>query len=125
MIRGGAIVVIFAAILIAVPFSSFIPAAVGFVAIGLGCGPIFPSMLHATPANFGEKYSGSVIGVQMTFAYCGMTFTPILFGKLAEATTIRILPFGVILLAALVLILTEILNRMLVKHPANISFTEE
>lgn len=125
MIRGGAIVVIFAAILIAVPFSSFIPAAVGFVAIGLGCGPIFPSMLHATPSNFGEKYSGSVIGVQMAFAYCGMTFTPILFGKLAEATTIRILPFGVILLAALVLILTEILNRMLVKHPANISFTEE
>lgn len=94
------------------------PAVAGFVAVGLGCGPIFPCMLHATPTNFGAEHSGSVIGVQMAFAYCGMTFTPILFGKLAEATTIRLLPFGVALLAGLVLLFTELLNRSVAKRKA-------
>ena len=94
------------------------PAAAGFIAVGLGCGPIFPCMLHATPTNFGAEHSGSVIGVQMAFAYCGMTFTPILFGKLAEATTIRLLPFGVALLAGLVLLFTELLNRSVAKRRA-------
>lgn len=124
LIRWGAAVVICAAVLIAIPFRSFIPAAIGFVAVGLGCGPIFPSMLHATPSNFGKQYSGSVIGVQMAFAYCGMTFTPILFGKIAEATTVRLLPFGIMLLAALVLVLTELLNRTVAKRPVNIVSSE-
>ena len=75
-------------------------------------------MTGATPTNFGAEYSGSVIGVQMAFAYCGMTFTPILFGKLAEATTIRLLPFGVALLAGLVLLFTELLNRSVAKRKA-------
>lgn len=92
------------------------PAAAGFIAVGLGC--VFPCMLHATPTNFGAEHSGSVIGVQMAFAYCGMTFTPILFGKLAEATTIRLLPFGVALLAGLVLLFTELLNRSVAKRKA-------
>ncbi len=95
------------------------PAAAGFIAVGLGCEPIFPCMLHATPTNFGVEHSGSVIGVQMAFAYCGMTFTPILFGKLAEATTIRLLPFGVALLAGLVLLFTELLNRSPSSRNAN------
>ena len=75
-------------------------------------------MTGATPTNFGAEHSGSVIGVQMAFAYCGMTFTPILFGKLAEATTIRLLPFGVALPAGLVLLFTELLNRSVAKRKA-------
>lgn len=107
-----------ALIAVALPFGAFAPAVAGFVAVGLGCGPIFPCMLHATPTNFGAEHSGSVIGVQMAFAYCGMTFTPILFGKLAEATTIRLLPFGVALPAGLVLLFTELLNRSVAKRRA-------
>lgn len=120
MIRIGTGIVIGGAALIAValPFGAFAPAVAGFIAVGLGCGPIFPCMLHATPTNFGAAHSGSVIGVQMAFAYCGMTFTPILFGKLAEATTIRLLPFGVALLAGLVLLFTELLNRSVDKRRA-------
>lgn len=112
MIRGGTAVIILAAILIAVsvPIGSYIPAVAGFITVGLGCGPIFPSLIHSTPDNFGKKYSGAVLGVQMAFSYCGMTFTPILFGKLAELTTIKLLPYGIILLAGLVLIMTELLN---------------
>lgn len=117
MIRGGAVAVLVAAVLIAVaiPIRSYIPAVIGFAAVGLGCGPIFPCLIHAAPSNFGESNSGSVIGVQMAFSYFGMTFTPLLFGKLAEATTIKLLPFGVILFAALVLLFTELMNAAVAK----------
>lgn len=117
MIRGGCVVILIAAVLIvvSVPVGSFIPAAVGFVTVGIGCGPVFPSLLHAAPDNFGKRYSGAVIGVQMAFSYFGTTFTPLLFGKLAEVTTVKLLPFGVAVLAVLVLVLTELLNRAVKK----------
>lgn len=121
MIRGGLSVVLIAAILIAVaiPVRSYIPAVVGFTLVGLGCGPVYPSLIHSAPKNFGEENSGSVIGVQMAFSYCGMTFTPILFGKIAELTTIKLLPFGIILFAALVLIFTELTNFKTRKNQIN------
>ena len=54
----------------------------------------------------------------IALAYCGMTFPPLRFGKLDEATTIRLLPFGVALLAGLVLLFTELLNRSVAKRRA-------
>lgn len=47
----------------------------------------------------------------MAFSYTSMTFTPLVFGELAEAVTIKLLPFGVALLALLVLLFTELMNR--------------
>jgi fucose permease len=58
----------------------------GFLAIGLGCAPIFPSLLHETPANFGEKHSQSIMGLQMASAYVGITLMPFLFGEIATFT---------------------------------------
>ena len=45
----------------------------------------------------------------MAFSYTGMTFTPLLFGELA--VTIKLLPFGVALLALLVLLFAELMSR--------------
>ena len=47
----------------------------------------------------------------MAFSYPGMTFTPPGFGELAEAVNIKLLPFGVALLALLVLLFTELMTR--------------
>jgi len=57
----------------------------GFFLIGLGCAPIFPSLLHETPRNFGEKNAQTVMGMQMASAYVGITLMPLLFGRLASA----------------------------------------
>lgn len=113
MVRIGLFVVLAGAALIALslPFASFLPALIGFLLVGVGCGPVFPCLIHAVPNNFGAQYSGSVIGLMMAFSYTGMTFTPLLFGELAEAVTIKLLPFGVALLALLVLLFTELMNR--------------
>ncbi len=118
MIRTGIIAVLVGAALIA--FAAFVGAfalsVIGFLLVGLGCAPVFPSLLHSVPGNFGKKYSGSVIGVTMAFSYTGMIFTPVLFGKLAELTTIELLPFGVMLLAAGVYFFTEMMNFKVKKN---------
>jgi fucose permease len=70
--------------LLFLPFSeSVLP---GFLLVGLGCAPIFPSLLHETPVNFGEKNSQTIMGMQMASAYVGITMMPFLFGKIAILT---------------------------------------
>ena len=54
--------------------------------------PIFPSLLHETPRNFGEKHSQAIMGLQMASAYVGITLMPLLFGKLASYVGYASLP---------------------------------
>ena len=83
----------------------------GFFLIGLGCAPIFPSLLHETPRNFGEKHSQAIMGVQMASAYVGITLMPLLFGKLASYLGYSLLP-GFLGAALLVKVyMTYALNR--------------
>nr|MBI1232486.1 MFS transporter [Cytophagales bacterium] len=69
-------------VVLSLPFS--ITQMPGFLLIGLGCAPIFPSLIHETPRNFGEKHSQTIIGMQMASAYIGITIMPLLFGKMAS-----------------------------------------
>ena len=71
------------------------------VLIGLGCAPIYPCIIHATPGHFGADKSQSVIGVQMASAYIGNCIMPPLFGLVANHIHVALLP--VYLLAILVL----------------------
>ena len=66
---------------------------IGFVAIGVGCAPIYPSLIHSTPDHFGADRSQAIIGVQMASAYTGTLLMPPLFGVLANAITIRLYPW--------------------------------
>jgi len=63
-----------------------------FFIIGLGCAPIFPSLLHETPRNFGIDKSQAVMGMQMASAYIGATFMPPLFGQVASYAGFSIFP---------------------------------
>jgi fucose permease len=85
----------------------------GIVLLGLGCAPVFPALLHETPANFGKKNSQALMGMQMASAYIGTTLMPPLFGLIANTLTIGLLPAFVLLLAAGMLVLTESANRRL------------
>ena len=84
----------------------------GFVIIGLGCAPIYPCVIHSTPAYFGADKSQAVIGVQMACAYMGTCLMPPLFGLIAEHISVSLLP--VYLLSALAL-MTWMHERMLKK----------
>ncbi len=91
MIRTGVLIILAGVLLILLPLPIYLTLS-GFIIVGLGCAPIFPSMLHETPARFGKEHSHAVMGFQMAAAYIGATFLPPLFGFLASAKAIHILP---------------------------------
>lgn len=82
----------------------------GFFLVGLGCAPIFPSLLHETPRNFGEKYSQAIMGVQMASAYIGIMLMPLLFGELASHATYSSLLWFMAIVLLIMVYMTSRLN---------------
>ena len=79
----------------------------GLILIGLGCAPIYPCLLHSTPEHFGKERSQAVFGVQMASAYVGTCLMPPLFGLIAEHVAIRLFPFYLLGLLALMAVMHE------------------
>ncbi len=93
---------------------------VGFFLIGLGCAPIYPSLLHETPVNFGSEYSQAIMGIQMACAYVGSTAMPPIFGFLAAHISYSLLPFYLLLLLLLMVAMVECTVRRINKsHSMN------
>ncbi|MBR0211612.1 MAG: MFS transporter [Oscillospiraceae bacterium] len=65
----------------------------GLILLGLGCAPVYPSLIHAAPIRFGAERSQAVIGLQMATAYLGTTLMPPLFGLLAARATLALFPW--------------------------------
>lgn len=114
LIRIGQIICLIGALLLIMPlpseFSLF-----GLILIGLGCAPIFPSMLHETPYRFGKSLSQKIMGLQMAFAYVGSATLPPLLGFIAERTSIVILPFYITLFILTMLVSSELINVVMNK----------
>ena len=109
MIRVGQGLIGLGALVLTLSGASLSP--IGLFLIGLGCAPIFPSLLHETPLNFGAQYSQSVMGVQMAFAYVGTTLMPPLFGVLATYIGYQLLPWFVVVILAVMVVMIESLRR--------------
>ena len=92
LIRIGVAAELFGILLVVLPVGGYVLAAVGFVVIGTGMGPVYPAIQHMAPANFGKRYSAAVIGLQMASAYIGSTFMPMVFGLIQQAVGIGIMP---------------------------------
>lgn len=114
LIRYGQLIALFGTILLVLPFPSML-SLVGFTIVGLGLAPIFPCMLHETPARFGKKKAQSIMGFQMAAAYTGSTLIPPLLGLLATNMNISIFPWFIIMLAIAMLLCTEKLNHFIKK----------
>ena len=111
MIRLGAGVLACGIAALLLPVESYYLAFAAFLVIGLGCAPIYPCIIHSTPANFGAENSGAIIGIQMASAYVGSTFVPPLFGLVGKALGFSILPVYLAVFAALMLVMTELTFR--------------
>lgn len=100
MIRMGQLLNAVGIVLILLPFgNALLP--VGLVVAGLGCAPIYPSIIHETPSNFGKNLSMSMTGLQMAAAYTGSTLLSPLFGVLAQNITMKLYPFVLLLMLVL------------------------
>ncbi|MBW5393392.1 MFS transporter [Brachyspira pilosicoli] len=89
---------------------------IGFIITGLGCAPIYPSIIHSTPYNFGAENSQAIIGVQMASAYIGTLAMPPLFGYIANHISISLLPFYLILILALMFIMHKLMIKKTIEN---------
>lgn len=99
MIRMGQVLILLGIVTVMLPASETFALA-GLILIGLGCAPIYPCIIHSTPAHFGRDKSQAIIGVQMAAAYIGTMLMPPLFGILANHLSISLLPIYLLVLLA-------------------------
>lgn len=88
---------------------------VGLVLAGLGCAPIYPCIIHSTPAHFGEENSQALIGIQMASAYIGICVMPPLFGVIANHISAGLFPWYLLGLNILMYAMTEALDKKTAK----------
>ena len=115
LIRIGIAVELLGIALVFLPVRGYIAAAIGFVVIGTGMGPVYPAIQHMAPANFGKKYSAAAIGMQMAAAYIGNTFMPMLFGQIQQRIGIGIMPAYLLIFAAVNFGMLEIAYRKIAR----------
>ena len=120
MIRLGQGIILMGILILFIPGGMDI-SLVGLMMIGLGCAPIYPCIIHSTPAHFGEDKSQAVIGVQMAFAYVGNLGMPPLFGIIANRIGVSVLPLYLCIILILMVVMHEALNKVTEENYENIS----
>jgi fucose permease len=115
LIRLGEGIILTGVLLLALPVSSS-AASIGLIVIGLGCAPVYPSLIHATPYHFGAEKSQALMGVQMASAYVGSCLMPPLFGLLAQQIGTGLLPYYLLALLVVMGFTHEMLNRKAPHH---------
>ena len=91
MIRSGMILTALGLLMLIIPGSAAL-AVCGIMAVGLGCSPIYPAMIHSTPQIFGRERSRAITGVQMSCFFVGVLIMPPLFGIVADRLSVGLLP---------------------------------
>lgn len=110
MIRMGQIIIGIGIVAMLLPFSKVFSLA-GLMLIGFGCAPVYPCIIHSTPAHFGAERSQAIIGVQMASAYIGICIMPPLFGVIARSVSTALLPVYLLGLLILMFLMHERLER--------------
>ena len=110
MIRLGEVIAFFGILILMFSFKESISLA-GLVIIGFGCAPIYPCIIHSTPALFGAEKSQAIIGVQMASAYIGTLLMPPIFGFIAEHINISLYPFFLLIILILMFVMHELLLK--------------
>lgn len=106
MVRLGEITAIVGIILMLLPLHNLF-LCLGLILTGLGCAPIYPSLLHATPQRFGKSLSQSLMGTQMAISYLGSTTMPPVSGFLSEKISMGLYPVLLLVFALCMTVLTE------------------
>ena len=91
LIKTGEIILITGIFLIMIPFLP-ITMVLGFILTGIGCGPVYPALIHSTPSRFGRKNSQRIIGLEMALAYVGTTSMPPIMGICVEKISPGLFP---------------------------------
>lgn len=91
LIRSGLLISLAGIVIFALPLGKL--SLTGFLLIGIGFGPVFPSILHSVPERFGKTYSADLTGYHMGGAYATGFFVQLVYGFAATGITFVITPF--------------------------------
>ena len=111
LIRIGEGILLIGIILLTFKFN-FVFMPIALFIIGLGCGPIYPSIVHSTVDKFTSKYSSAVMSIQIGFAYMANISVAPLFGILGNATTFLILPYIMLIFFVILVSGNEIVLKL-------------
>ncbi|NCB75019.1 MAG: MFS transporter [Clostridia bacterium] len=106
MIRLGQAIALVGTVVLLLPLPTY-SIYIGFVLIGLGCAPIYPSLMHTTPENFGREQSQAMMGIQTACAYLGATLAPPLAGLLVERVSVKLYPLLLLTMVVLMIVAVE------------------
>ena len=113
LIRGGIITAFSGMLLLALPLGAV--SFFGLLLIGVGFGPIFPSILHSVPDRFGKEFSADITGYHMGGAYALGFAVQLTFGYIATATTFNITPFVLLGFVSLLFVVNEVTLKTIKK----------
>lgn len=116
LIRYGQLTALIGIILLVLPIANIF-ALIGFILVGLGCAPIYPAMIHETPVRFGKNASQMLIGFQMGTAYTGGTILPPLIGYISTNTSMRWIPYFILVFIIVMFLCSEFLVVKLKHKP--------
>ena len=106
MIRLGQGIIALGIGLMLLPLGKYATIA-GLLCVGLGCAPIYPCIIHSTPAHFGADRSQAMIGVQMASAYVGCCTISPFFGFVTGQVGAWLLPLYLGAILALMVLMHE------------------
>ena len=91
---------------------------VGLVLVGLGCAPVYPSIIHATPARFGNDVALALTGMQMAFAYVGTLVVSPLFGVIGQWLGMDLYPPYLLVFLVVMVVAAEKVNTLMRRRAA-------
>lgn len=112
LVRAGILVALVGAALFAVGGLPSGVALVGLVLLGLGCAPIYPSLMHEATRRFDADTARRVIGRQVAFAYVGCALGPAALGLLGSQLGLWAIMPAVCLALLVLLWMTSRLDRV-------------
>jgi fucose permease len=77
---------------------------VGLALLGVGLGPIFPTLISATPSYVGAGHTSNAIGFQLAAGALGGGLLPVGIGAIAAATNLEAISVALVLGCALLLV---------------------
>lgn len=115
LIRCGQFVIGIGAVLLLIFNLSYVNLA-ALILVGMGCAPIYPSMLHETPVRFGKNNSSRLMGIQMAFAYIGTTLVPPTLGVIMGAIGIQLYPIFILILLVVMFVSSERVQKIVMRR---------
>jgi fucose permease len=112
LVRLGIALALSGALVFALPMVFGALSPWGLMVMGLGCAPIFPSMMHETTRRFPAEAATRLIGRQMACAYVGGSVIPAAFGLLATWAGLGAVMPAVVGLLLCMLLMTSVLDRI-------------